>query len=263
MDIPWNPAVLEQRIGRVHRMGQNRTVRVVNFVSRASIEERILDLLRFKKSLFAGALDEDGADVVMVGEAGMGKFMQSVEEAVAPLATLDPDLERQERIEAAADEQAAKMRELAEDRSAAVTEGEVKGEAGAAAGAGSAIPTGEGHKVGTDAGIGAASGNTAGPGTEVAADALNHLLIGGAQFLMNLSKAIARPPGMPDDNALASGPSAADGNAAPSVQKTLQGMLGRDEATGKTYLKIPMPEAEAMNRIVSGLSQLLSGFMNR
>ena len=90
VDIPWNPAGLEQRIGRVHRMGQDRTVRVVNFVSRASIEERILDLLRFKKSLFAGALDEDGADVVMVGEAGMEKFIRSVEEAVAPLATPVP-----------------------------------------------------------------------------------------------------------------------------------------------------------------------------
>jgi SNF2 family DNA or RNA helicase len=58
MDIPWNPAILEQRIGRVHRLGQRRQVRVVNFVTKASIEERILDLLRFKNSLFAGALDE-------------------------------------------------------------------------------------------------------------------------------------------------------------------------------------------------------------
>jgi hypothetical protein len=42
-------------------------------------------------------------------------------------------------------------------------------------------------------------------------------------------------------------------------------VIGRDEATGKTYLKIPLPEAEAMNRIVSGLGQLLEGFlgMNR
>ena len=40
-----------------------------------------------------------------------------------------------------------------------------------------------------------------------------------------------------------------------------QGVLGRDEATGKTYLKIPLPEAETMNRILSGLGQLLAGFM--
>jgi len=234
MDIPWNPAVLEQRIGRVHRLGQDRMVRVVNFISRASIEERILDLLRFKRSLFAGALDEDGADVVMVGDAGMGKFMQSVEEAVVPLATPDPEQERQERIEVAADEQAAELKERAEDVPAAVA----------------------------GAGVEAGGDGTAGGGAGNGAEALNTLLVSGAQFLMSLSKAIAQPARVQDDNAAGGGPSAvADG--APSLQKALQGVLGRDEATGKTYLKIPLPEAEAMNRIVSGLGQLLSGFMNR
>ncbi|MDO8720891.1 MAG: DEAD/DEAH box helicase, partial [Syntrophales bacterium] len=276
MDIPWNPAVLEQRIGRVHRMGQDRTVRVVNFVSRASIEERILDLLRFKKSLFAGALDEDGADVVMVGEAGMEKLIRSVEEAVAPLATPDSELERQERIEAVADEQAAELKECAEDGPPAIAGAGVEAEVGAAAGTGHGIPAGDVSRVGTATVIGAVSENVAGTGTGVAVDAgtrfesgggagdaaetLNHLLIGGAQFLMSLSKAIAQSAGVQDDNDAGDGSSA---NAAPSVQKALQGMLGRDEATGKTYLKIPMPEAEAMNRIVSGLGQLLSGFMNR
>ncbi|KHE91872.1 MAG: hypothetical protein SCABRO_02385, partial [Candidatus Scalindua brodae] len=63
MDIPWNPAILEQRIGRVHRLGQKRAVRVINFVSSESIESRILELLKFKKSLFAGVLDAEGEDV--------------------------------------------------------------------------------------------------------------------------------------------------------------------------------------------------------
>ncbi|HRH85458.1 MAG TPA: DEAD/DEAH box helicase [Rubrivivax sp.] len=51
MDLPWNPAVLEQRIGRVHRMGQARGVQVINFVGQGSIEEGILSVLAFKKSL--------------------------------------------------------------------------------------------------------------------------------------------------------------------------------------------------------------------
>jgi len=38
MDLPWNPAVLEQRIGRVHRMGQSRGVQVVNLIGQGSIE---------------------------------------------------------------------------------------------------------------------------------------------------------------------------------------------------------------------------------
>ena len=54
MDLPWNPAVLEQRIGRVHRLGQKQPVRVVNFVAQGTIEEGMLSVLKFKKSLFAG-----------------------------------------------------------------------------------------------------------------------------------------------------------------------------------------------------------------
>lgn len=82
LDLPWNPAVLEQRIGRVHRLGQHRPVRVVNFVSEASIEENMLSVLRFKKSLFAGVLD-DGMDSVLIGKSRIGKFMESVEKLTA------------------------------------------------------------------------------------------------------------------------------------------------------------------------------------
>ena len=57
MDLPWNPAVLEQRIGRVHRIGQTRGVQVTNFVAQGTIEEGMLSVLAFKKSLFAGVLD--------------------------------------------------------------------------------------------------------------------------------------------------------------------------------------------------------------
>ncbi len=56
LDQPWNPAVLEQRIGRVHRLGQHRPVRVVHFIAQGTIEEGMLGLLAFKKSMFAGVL---------------------------------------------------------------------------------------------------------------------------------------------------------------------------------------------------------------
>ncbi|MBI3183744.1 MAG: DEAD/DEAH box helicase [Myxococcales bacterium] len=54
LEVPWNPAVLEQRVGRVHRMGQRRPVRVVNFVSAESIEERISLTVQHKRELFDG-----------------------------------------------------------------------------------------------------------------------------------------------------------------------------------------------------------------
>jgi hypothetical protein len=80
MDLPWNPAVLEQRIGRVHRLGQQRPVRVVNFVATGTIEHGMLSLLQFKKSLFAGILD-GGEKTVSLGGSRLKRFMESVEVA--------------------------------------------------------------------------------------------------------------------------------------------------------------------------------------
>src|SRR3979409_1368673 len=53
MDLPWNPAVLEQRIARIHRMGQRTPVQIVNFVAKGTIEEGMLSALAFKRSLSA------------------------------------------------------------------------------------------------------------------------------------------------------------------------------------------------------------------
>jgi SNF2 family DNA or RNA helicase len=66
VDLPWNPAVLEQRIGRIYRLGQKKHINVFNFISAGSIEHRILHLLDFKKSLFTGVIEEEGEDEVML-----------------------------------------------------------------------------------------------------------------------------------------------------------------------------------------------------
>jgi SNF2 family DNA or RNA helicase len=80
VDLPWNPAVLEQRIGRVHRLGQRQPVRVVNFVAQGTIEQGMLSILKFKKSLFAGALDGEGKDVFL-GGSRLTRFMKDVEKS--------------------------------------------------------------------------------------------------------------------------------------------------------------------------------------
>jgi len=80
MDLPWNPAVLEQRIGRIHRLGQTRPVRVVNFVAQGTIEHGMLSVLSFKKSLFTGVLD-GGKDEVFLGGTRLQRFMESVDTA--------------------------------------------------------------------------------------------------------------------------------------------------------------------------------------
>ena len=84
MDLPWNPAVLEQRIGRIHRLGQHKPVRVVNFVAQGTIEHGMLSLLSFKQSLFSGVLDK-GADEVFLGGTRLKRFMESVDEATSAI----------------------------------------------------------------------------------------------------------------------------------------------------------------------------------
>jgi SNF2 family DNA or RNA helicase len=51
-DLPYNPMLIEQRIGRLHRMGQREEVRVYNLCARGTAEERVLDLLDRRLHLF-------------------------------------------------------------------------------------------------------------------------------------------------------------------------------------------------------------------
>jgi superfamily II DNA or RNA helicase len=78
MDLPWNPAILEQRIARIHRMGQTRPVRVINFVAKGTIEEGMLSVLAFKRSLSAGILD-GGSSEISLGGSRLNRFMKDVE----------------------------------------------------------------------------------------------------------------------------------------------------------------------------------------
>ena len=58
-DIPWNPARLEQRMGRIHRYGQTRDVRVVNLVAGGTHEGRVLKVLLDKLESVRSALSSD------------------------------------------------------------------------------------------------------------------------------------------------------------------------------------------------------------
>jgi len=60
-DLPWNPMRLEQRIGRIHRLGQERDVYIYNMATKHTVEEHILKLLYEKIDLFekvVGDLDD-------------------------------------------------------------------------------------------------------------------------------------------------------------------------------------------------------------
>jgi superfamily II DNA or RNA helicase len=76
---PWNPARLEQRIGRVHRLGQTQPVQVIHLLTEDSIEERVWETLRLKKALFEGIFDST-SDEVNFAKLGRKSVMQVIKD---------------------------------------------------------------------------------------------------------------------------------------------------------------------------------------
>ncbi|OJW09062.1 MAG: hypothetical protein BGO49_07815 [Planctomycetales bacterium 71-10] len=69
LELPWNPAVLEQRIGRIYRLGQESPIDVYNLVAEQGIESRIADLVGSKQAFFKGLFDGE-SDAVHFDQAG-------------------------------------------------------------------------------------------------------------------------------------------------------------------------------------------------
>ena len=109
MDLPWNPAILEQRIARIHRMGQKRPVRIVNFVAKGTIEEGMLSVLAFKRSLSAGILD-GGTSEISLGGSRLSRFMRDVESVTGHMSEGEAMTPVEETAGMAAETQAAPMR---------------------------------------------------------------------------------------------------------------------------------------------------------
>lgn len=100
-DIPWNPMRLEQRIGRVDRIGQPKTVRAINFVFEDSVEFRVREVLEQKLLVI---FDEFGIDKTgdVLDSAQAGELFEDVFAS----AILNPD-----GIETAVDHTVARLRD--------------------------------------------------------------------------------------------------------------------------------------------------------
>jgi SNF2 family DNA or RNA helicase len=78
-DLPWNPMEIEQRIGRLHRMGQKHPVQIFNFVRAGSLQEQLLNLLQEKLNLFELVVGETG---LVLGDRYSGdEFSEAILEA--------------------------------------------------------------------------------------------------------------------------------------------------------------------------------------
>jgi len=99
VDLPWNPAVLEQRIARAHRMGQKNPVQVYLLVTEETLEERLLDTIASKAELAAAALDVDSDinDVEM--NSGIEELRRRVERLLGKTPEAPLDCSLQSRVE--------------------------------------------------------------------------------------------------------------------------------------------------------------------
>jgi len=205
MDLPWNPAIIEQRIGRVHRLGQSKSVQVVNFVAEGTIEEKMLSILAFKKSLFAGVLD-GGESEIFLGGTRLTKFMESV----------DAVTRRDEKPETAATPASS----LAAKKALEIEEAVLPTDAN---------PTPE-TKNQTDA----KRDNPWAP-----------LLTVGLKLLETLA---ATPPREAAGNGVGNGSTDNSG-----------GWIETDGSTGRSVLKLPLPDPNVLQQLTAALSRLVAG----
>ncbi|ABS27491.1 Non-specific serine/threonine protein kinase [Anaeromyxobacter sp. Fw109-5] len=128
LDLPWNPAVLAQRIARVHRLGQREAVNVVLLVSEGSFEERLEATLDGKRALFAAAVGDDHETVELerssmarrIATLLWGEFAATTGRGAAVAPSADPVAALRERVGGALEQ----VVRLADGRLVGVVRGE-------------------------------------------------------------------------------------------------------------------------------------------
>ncbi len=218
LDIPWNPAVLEQRIGRVHRLGQKRKVSVINMVSAGTIEHRMLDVLKFKASMAAGILD-GGDDAIFMGESRFKKFMATVGELVKP----DPELMNREPG-------------IGEDMLQGAGDKSVDAEPGMQDAVGKSVDaelliqeTGD-KSVDAEPGMQDAVGKIQDAGS-------GELIAKGMDFLSSLATTLSNRE---------------------SVKQLTESLVAEDPADGRTYMKIPVESKQVVEQFIGLLAGLFA-----
>ncbi|HNY01623.1 MAG TPA: DEAD/DEAH box helicase [Bacteroidales bacterium] len=229
LDIPWNPAVLEQRIGRVHRYGQKKKVSVINFVSTGTIEHRMIAVLTFKSSLFDGILN-NGDDSIFMEEDKFREFMKTVEsittsgETTAPCAVnISGDIEAEtEQLNAV--KSSAPGSNLLEPEPVPIIPGDDD-----------VLPA---DAEGTDSISGVPSNVPVSRHLAVVPEP-SELIAKGLGFLNGLAQTFSSPE---------------------ATRKLVTSLVDNDPATGKTYLKIPVENEKVVSDALTLVGQLFKAF---
>ena len=99
VDLPWNPAVLEQRNARAHRMGQKSPVQVYLFVTEATIEEKLLATLAAKQDLALAALDMESKVQEIALTSGVEELRRRLEVLLGAKVHAPADESEKQRVQ--------------------------------------------------------------------------------------------------------------------------------------------------------------------
>ena len=91
LELPWNPAVLEQRVGRIYRLGQTEPVQIFNLITEGTIEERITALVGRKRALFNELFDGTSNEVVFDDKENFYRQMGEVMREFSPAGAASSD----------------------------------------------------------------------------------------------------------------------------------------------------------------------------
>ena len=229
LDLPWNPAVLEQRIARIYRIGQKRGIQVINMVSRDSFEERMLSTLNFKSSLFEGIFD-GGNDTVVLDDSRLGKVLEGVSEYLDAPSETAPSDDLDEPMETPAVASGFPNPEY-EGTVTLDPDTETDGVCTDDDGTVDSI-------VGTDSGEEADGGTSAKEGASGGAIAPEALVSQGVAFLSGLAETLRSEEG---------------------VKKLTEAIVATDPETGKSELRIPVPDKDTIAGILGLFGKLLKG----
>lgn len=219
LDLPWNPAVLEQRIARIYRIGQSKTVYIFNMVSEHTIEERMLTTLNFKSNMSEGILD-NGTDAVFLENSKFKRLMDTIEEVVddneQATETIDNMVEDpvDENFEAEIDNQAHPNPTDATERKDA-TETQLTDTQDTS----TELP-GPSHHTRTE--------------TTTSPEELIHQ---GVSFLKGLTQTLASPD---------------------KTKALVDTIVKQDKETGQTHIEIPVPDKDTVTNLLSLFSKILS-----
>lgn len=239
LDLPWNPAVLEQRIARIYRIGQKRNIQVINLVASNTIEERMLSTLNFKTSLFEGILD-NGEDTIFLGDSKFDKIMDTIKVVADSIEVTDEshtdgskiDLkDKEEKVDEATDKKGiTELPEVQEEEPVEQEEESVEQREETVEQKEEAELPEEESPVQEEQ-----KESITGSGVE---EHPEQLVQQGLSFLSGLARTLSSPE---------------------ATQKLVDSIVEEDKETGQTTLRIPVPDKESVAGILNLFGKLMAG----